>query len=567
MVGGPTMTTGIRCQRYPSGARIHARLARGSLGFGNFQQFQSCLLTSSSSSSSLPHHPIIKSPSNAGAAALLLATSLTAAALSLATLLENEEWSSPFSYQIDVDFMEKLARKPYLNFRNRSNSTSPTEDPIRDRPAGVPPSLRLLTIDLPEIAQYGIAGGEGCRLAPDRVYPNGTAPPKPYASAIKKEKGQNLAIEQKAWVTAMYECCTVSSGGIAPGVQILQASTAALNPKSLRHTHQVGSYRYDPGKYFARNKSPHTLHPDDPNNTSKQAEPSKLESSNENITEWDELEAPWHQYAWLEELQVRISGQVHFGETLEPSNWLNRLMWGHVYQRTVTPRWSVGGLFQWEATQRRDQLELEVGGPHCCTSQKPHAVIANGAALQRVPHALRWLQKTCRDHQVPLYVVRDPRTWGNNTVSKHSDVLTPEKGLDDEDLGPVLKQVRRHVKDRIVQSCLRVGTGFERGRLLGRTETNAKWQSKEIWRQAKQAFERPPDWRQLDERQLELKLRERGVVDYSLDDATQKVYSKALVSLARKCVDNENKSEKEKGAEKSNLRTRAAGANTDSSLY
>jgi hypothetical protein len=149
---------------------------------------------------------------------------------------------------------------------------------------------------------------------------------------------------------------------------------------------------------------------------------------------------------------------------------------------------------------------------------------------------LRWLQKTCRDEGVPLFVVRDPRRWGASTKVKTGVSAEASDGIDENDLGPVLRQVRRVVKDRIVQASLRAGTGFERGRMVGRMETNARWEAKELLRKSKEAFQAPPDWRKLDERQLEMKLLERGIIEVDIDDLSKKRYADSLLTLSKKCM-------------------------------
>eukprot|EP00978_Attheya_sp_CCMP212_P007735 scaffold17977_cov33-Attheya_sp.AAC.1 len=42
-------------------------------------------------------------------------------------------------------------------------------------------------------------------------------------------------------------------------------------------------------------------------------------------------------------------------------------------------------------------------------SHKPHVVIADGAAMQRVPGSLRFLTWSCREADVPLFIINDPR--------------------------------------------------------------------------------------------------------------------------------------------------------------
>ena len=59
-------------------------------------------------------------------------------------------------------------------------------------------------------------------------------------------------------------------------------------------------------------------------------------------------------------------------------------------------------------------------------SNKPHAVIADGAAMYSVPGSLLHLSRCCKEANVPLFIVNDPRTWGHNT---HSDVTLAAQDL------------------------------------------------------------------------------------------------------------------------------------------
>lgn len=67
----------------------------------------------------------------------------------------------------------------------------------------------------------------------------------------------------------------------------------------------MGSYKYDPGKYYNNSSDPSTNTTTttksdggdgDDDGTSKQLDPYQ-----------EQLEAPWNQYAWAEELRLRVS--------------------------------------------------------------------------------------------------------------------------------------------------------------------------------------------------------------------------------------------------------------------
>lgn len=78
-------------------------------------------------------------------------------------------------------------------------------------------------------------------------------------------------------------------------------------------------------------------------------------------------------------------------------------------------------------------------------SSKPHAVIADGSAMQRVPGALRYLTKCCKEADVPLFIINDPRVWGGNT---------------NKDLESAARDIRKTIKHRIVSNALTVSCFF-----------------------------------------------------------------------------------------------------------
>lgn len=189
----------------------------------------------------------------------------------------------------------------------------------------------------------------------------------------------------------------------------------------------------------------------------------------------------------------------------------------------------------------------------CRASSKPHAVIANGAALQRVPSSLRLLQKACRKANVPLFVIDDPRVWGGNTHSS---------------LGEALKDMRSTIKNRVIAQALKQhgSSAFTRGRLLGQAETEVRWQTKNKTQKAKdllsgegrrrrrRASEQPRDWSRLDAIRLEKKLVERGVITKEGKDENEKQrsYSAAMVEISRRCADDVSEKGKENTGEKGN---------------
>ena len=274
------------------------------------------------------------------------------------------------SNPIEINLMDKIANKVYLNparaaarnqrrlmassssFQANSSSSSVTamaldqELPQR-RPLGVPSRLRILAIDLPEVRTQAFSKGT-CRVAFDRIFPNGVAPPtyvldstdstedagadsssknpkkkestKAKAKANSSKNKRVQMVEQKAFVQSMLRCFQEGSQNKKDaadyskvGVEVMEASFADLNPRNLRKTRQVGSYHYDPGKYVS------DTHQDtlDTTGRSQGANQKEFHSNNnsdnrnhdevDHIQHDDESDAPWNQYAWMEELKMRVS--------------------------------------------------------------------------------------------------------------------------------------------------------------------------------------------------------------------------------------------------------------------
>ena len=182
------------------------------------------------------------------------------------------------------------------------------------------------------------------------------------------------------------------------------------------------------------------------------------------------------------------------------------------------------------------------GPPTNRASHKPHAVIANGILLQRERQALRWLQATCKQHDVPLFILLDPRhQWKNQQEQQQPEEqlrTTPKQktgttALTDDDLERVLRrQVVPLVKQRLIRTSLRhsAGTAFANGRALGRWEGRTQ-----AWLGQQTRMLGPPsntttkvddeenvcndggdsgdeDWSALEEDALRRKLESRGVI-------------------------------------------------------
>lgn len=438
-------------------------------------------------------------------------------------------------FQMDIDFMDKLANKPYLMGQQQhyggsnNNNTSNTSDEglsMSQRPASVPQTLRIIAVD---VDLSGAFRNGTCEQRLDKVYPHGMAKDRKVMVANSdKEKTSSqmvvLSVEQKAWVTSLMECVTHSD---KVGVQVLQANTQDLNhhrlerPAEHSQLQQQSSVRRSnnpkrsalsrfASKERLKRRNSHYQTDDDERET-------KEDSSSRSLSlVQQELSAPWNQYAWKEEVQLRLSGSVEYTAVLQPARWWQRWVWGSAYQPTVQSE-------SWF----RNINPVGKGNSMTHYNHQPHAVIVNGATLQHVPHALRFLQTTCQANNIPLFVLYDPRPWKNTH----------------QNLSQVLKQVRKRIKHDIIAKSLQNSTAFARGRLFGQVETQVKWKSQEVLRKSRERLKeaqeaathrKEMDWRHLTVEQLEDKLYQRGVLDKTKNGKF--LYSQVLLLLARKCL-------------------------------
>jgi uncharacterized Zn finger protein (UPF0148 family) len=235
----------------------------------------------------------------------------------------------------------------------------------------------------------------------------------------------------------------------------------------------------------------------------------------------------------------KIHGHVPFGATMEPSSRWHRHVSGNPYKSTVPSQRSVlqwffpaflqtdpGGIDGGSKKASQDHQHITMAHNNNWASQKPHAVIANGAAVQRMPGGLRLLQQTCRDANVPLFVLYDPRAWGSNTHAS---------------LQQALRDVRFIVKQNIILAAMEQQSGFSRGRHIGRMERQLEvWgEQARVERQRRQEALKKRQWKNLDAVSLEKRLVEHGVmrrVDRVENDKVIRQYTPAMVKIALQCV-------------------------------
>lgn len=540
--------------------------------------------------------------------------------------------------KLEVYLMDRIAKKPYLNYHSVPNTiqakrtyrgrrseentaVQSTNTPQNTRPKGVPSRLRILVLDVPKFKEEALEDHGVCQL-PSEIFStngpkfvDGVAPPKAvdkksttgyyYSKGDKssrKERRANMKpITQKSLAKQLYYCYDSRQASKdnetqkqkpVIGVEILEGSILDLNPNNIRRTYTSTS-----GKM----RKSHSVHPsqfaeaegvadvDEANEVEAEIETEIEEKEEEVETEEDlnesedtansdilanERTAPWNQYAWLEEMYLRINGIVPFSEPIHRAHTFSQWLYGRIYSHTIAPTYSTHRLWMWwwwpaVFSNNRSNLIKNGGvdGKGECNlygddsngrsllpwprkklnraSNKPHAVIADGAALHRVPGSLRFLTRTCRDANVPLFILNDPRSWGSQTHSTLSEAVV---------------DIRRSVTDNVVSHCLdiREGSAFERGRLVGQFEKELAWQAseaarktREAWKSARRRLERDKleDWSELDDDELRQKLIERKVLtlgnsddDDQGDSYVQSITStKQLLEICRKCLEKEEK--------------------------
>ena len=166
---------------------------------------------------------------------------------------------------------------------------------------------------------------------------------------IKADQNK-LEIIQKSLARSLVRCRNTQSKRI--GVELLEASVYDLNPHNMRKTYQLGSYRYDPGKYRSMTKEPGEAmltrratvgggsrivkdRNQEEKDYVKETKGGGGDATNAGVKEVDghvvekeehsshksklkrvatvisadddEIDAPWNQYAWIEEMQIRVS--------------------------------------------------------------------------------------------------------------------------------------------------------------------------------------------------------------------------------------------------------------------
>ena len=235
-----------------------------------------------------------------------------------------------------------------------------------------------------------------------------------------------------------------------PGDDMLQRRmTARGGPFSSKSSHDVIITKNDSKRSMDTEETPGDIE-DISEEEDKRDEKSEIREAIVLANYEDEVDAPWNQYAWIEEMELRIHGRIPFGANVERSSWLSRKLFGTCYRSTVKKSqsspllWFVPSFFIGNRPGGYDGIDGDYGKNKRTinrASSKPHAVIADGSAMQRVPGSLRYLTKCCQEADVPLFIINDPRVWGGNT---HVD------------LESAARDMRKTIKARIVSNALTV---------------------------------------------------------------------------------------------------------------
>jgi len=459
-------------------------------------------------------------------------------------------------YPDDIAPPKVIKRPARYRDDNDENDNDNQHQPKGNETDGAPQPQQISTDTSNDSTTDDNAGTEPPKQKPDPNEPpqtNTNNQTKLKTNKKKKKTTNNnnnevekLQVLQKSLARSLVRCRNAQSKRI--GVELLEASVYDLNPHNMRRTYQLGSYRYDPGNYRGTNRDAggddmlqrrmsvgvvseqqssssvkksrnrRTRHMVVTRERQKSGSGEDMEGEDGSMlaSDDDEMDAPWNQYAWIEEMQLRIKGHIAFGANVERSSFLSRILFGKCYRQTIKPSRSflhyfIPSFLSGQRLGGEEGIDGDYGKNQRTVnraSSKPHAVIADGAAMQRVPGALRYLTKCCAEADLPLFIINDPRVWGGNT---HSDLESAAKDL------------RQTLKARIVANALTIKEGkmFERGRLLGRIETEAKWQVKDVGRRTRGALqdasarlkkERDEDWSKLSGEELMQQLVDKKVI-------------------------------------------------------
>ncbi len=150
------------------------------------------------------------------------------------------------------------------------------------------------------------------------------------------------------------------------GAEILETSVLDLNPNNIRrfYTSSSKKYHYDPGKFTTKQQQDHASGIAD----ADEAEIIETALDQNNYNPFDEEQlavqakqyeekdiddpdyeraAPWNQYAWLEEMHIRIHGLVPFGAPMKRAPIISQWLYGRIYHQSISISSSREGWLSW----------------------------------------------------------------------------------------------------------------------------------------------------------------------------------------------------------------------------
>ena len=302
-----------------------------------------------------------------GFIATATATATTGISCTSSETPKQQVLNGPPPYRIESAFMEKLSRKSYVqNMTVSSNRSSSIPSTLRIMAIDLPEMRtngftgncqlshdKIFSDDVAPpktIEMYGSTSvldvEDGDEIDEETYKKSDATQDRQQSTASHRNqksprsgKRTTLKVSQKALVQSLVLCKNhrYDDDGIVQesigGVELLEASVENLNQYKLRKVHQFGAVKYDPGKYYDRKhtskmpSSRQSRHDDSvfqvergdrlcDNNDEEMEEVDLVEqelnrsSISGNMTHEYELEAPWNQYAWIEELRLRVSDTV-----------------------------------------------------------------------------------------------------------------------------------------------------------------------------------------------------------------------------------------------------------------
>ena len=127
------------------------------------------------------------------------------------------------------------------------------------------------------------------------------------------------------------------------GAEVLELSVKDLNPQNIRRAYTVSRKSWKQTKYQSDNAVADVEEDIEEEEENDEHDKQQLVEKNDSddFEERDiddpqyEREAPWNQYAWLEEMQLRIHGYIPFGQPIRRAHYISQLLYGRIYHQSI----------------------------------------------------------------------------------------------------------------------------------------------------------------------------------------------------------------------------------------